>query len=591
MLQGLILVSTLLLSIILFHIQVKDNSYVLKAERNIVQRMVEYPRRGFIYDREDQILVYNVPAFDVKVVPQEVKSLDTLHFSQVFNLSLADFRESWKRVCSYSMIQSSTFISDISHEEFSHIQDEMISFPGFYVEEKIIRGYTYPFLANTLGYVNEVSPSQLAKDSLRIYELGDPIGVSGLEEAYDLILRGEKGTKFRRVDVRGKDLGPFKQGVYDRASKPGEDIQITIDTELQRYAEFLMEGKRGSVLAIEPETGEILAIVSAPSYDPNQLSGKNYGKYYDLISSDSLTPLFHRPLMAMYRPGSIFKVAQALVALELGLIDPETVFPCDQNLIGCHWHGLQEDLRGAITNSCNSYFYRVMERYIYQDENPDLHQSAPKGLEKWHKAMKRLAFGKKTGIDIPSEQKGYIPNVSYYDRIYGQNRWNYETIYSLAIGEGENLVVPLQMVNFAAMIANRGYYYTPHLLRKTSRGSKREIQKHSIHIDPRNVEIVVQAMREVILSGTGRYRANLPDIEVCGKTGTVQNREGEFSHSVFISFAPMESPQIALSVYVEYAGEGARAAAAISGLLIEKYLKKEEAKLYYEAYVRNFIPE
>ena len=353
-----------------------------------------------------------------------------------------------------------------------------------------------------------------------------------------------------------------------------------------------MAGKSGSVVAIEPASGEVLSIVSAPSYDPSLFSGRKFSENFKLISSDTNKPLFNRPLMAAYRPGSIFKIMQALVALQEGVITPESRFKCNTNLIGCHNgsshpFGTSEKLVGAVANSCNPYFYNVMRRMVLQNTVENEYEDAKIGLDEWHDYVTKFGFGAPTGIDLPGEKSGLVPNSAYYDRAYGGRPWKYSNIYSIAIGEGENLVVPIQMANFAATVANRGFYYKPHLIKSIGETGE-PLPKYQVKqlsgVDSAYFELAVEAMAEVVKSGTGQYRAKLKDIEVCGKTGTVQN-DPMPDHSVFIAFAPRDNPQIAVSVYVEDAGQGARAAAAIAGLMIEKYIKRDSAQLLMEPYV------
>ena len=583
---GIILIGAVFL-IRLFSIQVLDSSYKLAAESNIVQKIVEYPYRGLIYDRNGKLLVYNNPVYDIMVVPKEVAGLDTAKFCSLFDIEKDELRNRLLAAKKYSTIKASKIIDQLSPEKFAEAGSYLVDFPGFHVAARTVRGYSTESAANALGYTGEISKRQLEQDKSGYYSQGDYIGISGLELAYEKELRGKRGVKYRLVNVRGQEKGSFKDGAYDTLSIPGQNITTTLDLELQQYAEKLMAGKVGSVVAIEPSTGEILTFVSAPSYDPSLLAGKNFGENFQKLSQDSLVPLFNRPLMAMYRPGSIFKIMQAMIALQEGVITPETVIPCNMNIIGCHYHGASENLLGAITNSCNPYFLQVLRRVVNQEVSTDTYEDTKIGLEKWRGRVASFGLGSTLGIDLPNEKGGLVPNVAYYDRAYNNRPWKYSNIYSISIGEGENLVVPLQMANFTAILANRGHYYTPHLVKSIdSTGLPRtEYQvKHETGIDPQNFDIAIAAMRNVVQFGTGQYRANLPDIEVCGKTGTVQNANKP-DHSVFIAFAPMNDPKIAISVYVEHAGQGARAAAAISGLMIEKYLKREAAKLRMEEYV------
>lgn len=583
---GMILIGVVFV-IRLFSIQVLDSSYKTAAESNIVQKIVEYPYRGLMYDRNGKLLVYNNPVYDIMVVPKEVNKLDTAKFCSLFKIEKEELKKRLLAARKYSSIKASKIIDQLSPENFAEVGSYLIDFPGFHVAARTVRGYSTASAANALGYTGEVSKRQLEQDKSGYYSQGDYIGISGLEMAYEKELRGKRGVKYKLVNVRGQEKGSFKDGIYDTLSIPGQNITTTIDLELQQYAEKLMEGKVGSVVAIEPATGEILTFVSAPSYNPTLLAGKDFGKNFQKLSQDSLVPLFNRPLMAMYRPGSIFKIMQAMIALQEGVITEETVIPCNMNIIGCHYHGPSENLLGAITQSCNPYFHQVLRRVINQDKSPDTFEDTRIGLEKWRERVAGFGLGSPLGIDLPNEKGGMVPSVAYYDRAYNNRPWKYSNIYSISIGEGENLVVPLQMANFAAIVANRGYYYTPHLVKSIDDSEQPRpeyLVKRETGIRAEFFDVAVAAMRNVVEYGTGSYRAKLPDIVVCGKTGTVQNNNKP-DHSVFIAFAPMDNPKIAISVYVEHAGQGARAAAAISGLLIEKYLKGENARLRMEEYV------
>ncbi len=590
--QGVFVVVAILFSVRLFSLQVLDDSYKTAADNNIIQAEIEYPFRGLIYDRNGEILVANKAIFDLLVVPNQIKNIDTLRFCNLVGISKEEFETKVAKAKAYSYVKASLFLKQISLEKFSKFEDHLDEFPGFVLQPRTTRSYSYPILANALGYISEISKYELGKDTINYYHSGDYIGKSGLESNYETYLRGLRGKQFKIRNVRGVEKGKFKDGIFDTLAVPGYSITTTIDRELQEYAEKLMKGKSGSIVAIEPSTGEILCIVSAPSYAPGLLSGKDFSKNFNIIKQDSLKPLFNRPLMAAYRPGSIFKIVQSLVALQEGVISPYTRFKCNTNLIGCHNganhpFATSEKLVGAIKNSCNPFFYQVMRKMVVQHVEESAYKDAKLGLDKWNGYVKKFGFGGPLGIDLPGEKGGLIPDSKYYDRAYKGREWKYSNIYSLSIGEGENLVVPIQMANFTATVANRGYYYKPHLVKAISdTGSPLPIytQKNYTEVDSAYFEIAVEAMAEVIKSGTGQYRAKLKDIEVCGKTGTVQNDPNP-DHSVFIAFAPRDNPKIAISVYVENAGQGARAAAAISGLLIEKYIKKDSAALYFEPYV------
>jgi len=574
----------------LFFIQVVDRRYEELANSNAILREIDPPVRGLIRDRNGELLVYNTPEFDLEIVRKEVQTLDSLKFCEVFDMALPELRKKFVELRAkreYSPVKPTVFIKQLSNLDFAKIQDRIDEFKGFYIKPRSTRAYTTPAMANQLGYVSEISREQLARDKDNIYRQGDEIGQSGIEAYYEKYLRGKGGVRYLLRNVRGIVKGPFDEGRADTLSIPGQDLISTVDIDLQEYGEYLMKGKAGSVIAIEPATGEILAMLSGPSYDPTMLTGRNYSENFKLISSDTNKPLFNRPLMAQYRPGSIFKIAQAMIALQEGVITPDTRLRCDRTIISCHGPHTNEDLRGAITHSCNPYFHQTLRRMVNQGKSDNPYDDTRIGLAEWTEHVSSFGFGKPLGIDLPNEKGGLVPSVSYYDKAYGGRPWKFSNIYSIAIGEGENLVVPLQMANFAATIANRGYYITPHLIKAIGDSLKplpQYTEKHYTTINSNNFEIAADAMERVVESGTGQYRAKLKDIIVCGKTGSVQN-EPRPDHSVFIAFAPKENPQIAVSVYVEYSGQGARAAASIASLMIEKYLLGTTNRPYIEDYV------
>jgi len=573
----------------LFYIQVLDSKYAEAATSNIIHRVIEYPYRGLIYDRTGKLIVYNTPQYNLMVIPTEVQNIDTAKFCEVFELPKEEFVKKMEEAMDFSYVQPSIFIKQLSNKDLARVQDYIVDFPGFDIQPRTTRSYSRPVLANALGYVSEVNKNQLKRDSANYYRQGDYIGQSGIEAYYEKQLRGRRGVKFKVKNVRGIEKGAYEDGEYDTLAIPGQNLVSTIDLDLQSYGEELMKGKSGSIVAIEPSSGEILSLVSGPSYDPNQLTGKNYSKNFSRISSDTLKPLFNRPLMAQYRPGSIFKIIQAMVALQEGVISTSTRIVCNRSIIGCHGPHSYEDLKGAITHSCNPYFHNVMRRVVNQGVSEDTYEDTRIGLAKWRKHVESFGLGSPLGIDLPNEKSGMVPSVEYYDRAYNGQPWKYSNIYSIAIGEGENLVVPLQMANFAATVANRGYYYIPHLVKSigdTGEPLPKYQEKHYTTVDPKHFDVAVEAMGEVVKSGTGQYRAKLKDIVVCGKTGTVQN-DPMPDHSVFIAFAPKDDPKIAVSVYVEDAGQGARAAASIASLMIEKYLIGETERPYIEEYVKK----
>lgn len=583
----IVLISVIYL-IKLFSIQVLDSKYAEAAKGNIIQRVIEYPYRGLIFDRNKNLMVYNTPEYDLTVVPQQVANLDTAKFCEVFNITREEFDEKLTKAREYSWVKPTVVIKQLSNVDLAKTEDYLVDFKGFSIQSRITRAYTEPVMANALGYVSEISKRRLERDTSRYYQQGDYIGQSGLEAYYEEILRGKRGVRFKIKNVRGIEKGDFDDGKFDTLSQPGLNLYTTIDLELQKYGEMLLEGKSGSIVAIEPATGEVLSIVSGPSYDPAQLTGRNYSENYTVISKDTMNPLFNRPLMAQYRPGSIFKIIQAMVALQEGVITRDTRFRCNRSIIGCHGPHSNENLVGAITHSCNPYFFNVMKRVVNRDVSQDPFEDTRIGMKTWSEHISSFGLGAPLGIDLPNEKSGLIPTVEYYDRAYNNRPWKYSNIYSIAIGEGENLVVPLQMANFAAIIANRGYYYIPHLVRSVGEtGEPLPIyqEKNYTSIDPQYFDIAVEAMANVVESGTGQYRARLKDIVVCGKTGTVQN-DPLPDHSVFIAFAPRDNPKIAVSVYVEDAGQGARAAAAIASLMIEKYLLGETQRPQIEEFVK-----
>ena len=590
-LQIVIVLVALVFLVKLFFIQVVDDRYAELSDSNAILRQTEYPVRGLIKDRHGKLIVYNTPEFNLEVLLKDVKRFDSAKFCAVFEISREELRKKFKEMKArkeYSRFKPTLFLSQLSTTDFAKVQDYLDEFPGFYVQPRTTRAYSSAALANALGYVSEISKTKLENDASKIYKQGDYIGQSGIEAFYEEQLRGTRGVRIKLRNVKGIIKGSFKDGAYDTLSIPGQDLTTGIDLELQKYGEYLMGGKSGSVAAIEPSSGEILALVSGPSYDPNLLTGRRYSSNFRLISSDTNKPLFNRPLMAQYRPGSIFKIAQAMTALQEGVITPETRIRCDRTLIDCHGDHTNEDLRGAITNSCNPYFLGVLRRMLNKGIINDPFKDTRIGLAEWDKHIMSFGFGKPLGIDLPNEKNGLVPTPEMYDQAYHNRPWKFSNIYSIAIGEGENLVVPLQMANFVATIANRGYYYAPHIVKAIGKDQKplpQYLIRHYTTIDSANFRVAIDAMQRVVDAGTG-MRAKLRDIIVCGKTGTVQN-DPLPDHAVFIAFAPRENPKIAISVYVEDSGQGGRSAASIASLMIEKYLLGHSNRPYIEQYVMS----
>ncbi len=571
----------------LFMIQVADDSFLKRAERNAIQRVVDHPYRGLVYDRTGKIMVYNNPIFDLMMIPKEFQVKDTARFCEIFRVTKDHLIESYTAARKYSSVKPSPLIKQISTTDFARIQDYLIDYPGLFVMTRAVRSYPQSSAANTLGYIGEISGGRLERDSSDYYRQGDYVGLSGLEGFYENELRGVKGVKYKMVNVRGVDKGSFKSGEYDTASVAGNNITSTIHLALQQYGELLMEGKRGSVVAIEPKTGEILAMISAPTYDPNELTGAKFSSNYSLLNQDDSRPLFNRPIMAMYPPGSIFKIVQSLVGLQSGVLNLNTTFSCNRSLVACHNHPSPVNLFGAIRNSCNPYYHQAFRMIINQEVSGNTFKDTEIGLNEWREDVMKFGLGSPLGLDMYNEKGGSIPSSQLYDRVYGPGRWKYSTIYSLSIGQGEMLVTPLQMANLAAIFANKGYYYTPHLIKAINGNSndipEKFLTKNSVGVDAHHFDMVQDAMAQAIY-GTAA-RAVIKDIAIAGKTGTAQNPQGE-DHSVFIAFAPKEDPKIAIAVYVENAGWGGRAAASTASLMIEKYLRGEITRPALEEYVR-----
>lgn len=594
--MGIFITVGIIYAIRLLFLQVFDDSYAQLANRNALRFVTQYPSRGLIYDRNGKLLVYNELVYDLMVVPRQVKPLDTALFCELVGITKDEFNEKMKKARTYSTYAPSIFEKQISKEDFGPIQEKLYQFPGFYSQNRTLRYYPKALAAHVLGYIGEVNDNIIKKNPY--YKSGDYIGISGLEKYYEDILRGQKGNKITLVDVHNREKGSFQEGKYDTAAIAGENLYSTIDLELQEYAEKLMQNKRGSIVAIEPSTGEVLCFVSAPFYDPNLLVGRVRGKNYSKLIKDPAQPLFNRALMAEYAPGSIFKVAQAMIALDLGVITPNTGFGCDRSLVGCHAHPSAANVRDAIKMSCNPYFYRVYQKIIMQKSENDKVDSKY-GLSLWDEEMYKMGFGKKLDIDLPNVLSGYIPDTNFYNKWY-RGQWNFYTIYSNSIGQGEVQVIPLQMANFAAVVANRGWYINPHLVRyfgdeNSKKRNTKYQKKHFSLISKDYWNIAVEGMWAVVHEGGGTARrARIDDIEVCGKTGTVQNNGAD--HSVFICFSPKDNPKIAISVYIENAaGGGGTWAAPIASLVAEKYirgevLRKDVEKTYLEAAPCQALP-
>jgi penicillin-binding protein 2 len=582
--MAFVVIASLVLIIRLFIIQVVKNTYRLSANNNVLRYVSQYPARGLIYDRNGKLMVLNQAAYDMMVVPVQTTKIDTNSFCNLLGISGEIFRERMKAAINYSRRAPSVFMKQISDQTYARLQEKMFLYPGFYVQPRTLRKYTNPVASHILGYVSEVDDGIIRKDPY--YKSGDYIGKLGIEEAYEKELRGKRGVKIFLVDVYSRIKGSYADGSMDTLAVQGADIISGIDLNLQEYGELLMKNKRGSIVAIEPETGEVLALVSSPNYDPGLLVGRIRSDNFAILSADSLKPLFNRALMASYPPGSTFKPINGLIALQEQVISASTLFGCNNGylFVGCHSHRSPLNLEDAIMISCNSYFCQAFRRVL---ENPK-YLSVSAAYQRWKEYLNEFGFGNKLGTDFVNELSGFIPSGNYFDKFYGRNRWKALTVISMAIGQGEVGTTPLQMANMTAAIANRGYYYTPHIVKSVGAGhriNQRFRTIHQISIDSTNFEEIILGMEAAVNSGTATIAA-LKDITVCGKTGTAQNPHGK-DHSVFIAFAPKVNPKIAIAVYVENAGFGATYAAPIASLMIEKYLKGEVSNIVREQSILN----
>jgi penicillin-binding protein 2 len=561
----------------LFYVQILVDKYILSANNNVLRYVTQYPARGLVFDRNGKLLVYNEAAYDLMVIPRQVKNPDTMALCRLIGIDKAEFINRIQKARSHSPYLPSIFEAQITRDSYGFLEEKLFLFPGFYVQPRTLRKYTYPVAAHTFGYIGEANPEVIQKNPY--YRSGDYIGINGIEKSYEEVLRGKKGMKIRVFDVLNRDKGSFREGRYDTTSVAGTDLYSSLDAELQEYGELLMTNKKGSIVAIEPQTGEILCMVTSPSYDPNMLAGNIRKKNYTKLLQDTVyVPLFNRALMAMYPPGSTFKLVDALVGQQEGVLFPDTRYGCPGGFplgngkkVGCHPHPSPTDLIGAIQISCNTYFCRVFKAIIDKKSYPSTRQA----YESWRKEVMSFGFGKKLGIDIPGELNGNIPTPAYYDRYHGKNRWRSMTIISLAIGQGEIGITPVQLANLSAVISNRGWFYTPHVIKAIGRKDNLNEAynvKHKVLVDQRYFDVVIEGMANVITAGTGTI-AKIDSITMCGKTGTAQNPHGK-NHSIFIAFAPVQNTKIAISVVVENAGYGATWAAPIASLMIEKYLNR-----------------
>ncbi len=576
---GIVVAVVLLYIARLFYIQIVDDKYKIMAVNQAIRRIVDYPPRGVVYDRYGkQLLVANQAAYDLMVVPNQVKNCDTLELCRLLNITTVEFVDRFKRLKKQNpaTYQPAIFEAQLSGRAYAALQEKLYDFEGFYVQSRTIRNYPKGIGAHLLGYVGEVNERIIEKNPY--YLMGDYIGLSGIEKSYEEPLRGIRGVRHIEKDVFNRERAPFANGKFDTLGVAGVDLISSIDLDLQEYGEKLMKNKIGSIVAIEPATGEILALVSSPTYDPNLLVGHEFSKNYRKLELDSAKPLFNRALMAMYPPGSTFKLINALVGLQDGTLFPETRYGCNRGFsmggvhVGCHAHASPLDLLGAITTSCNGYFCNVFRNQV------EHYKPSEAGYRKWREYIMSFGLGARLPCDLPNELKGNVPSAEYYNKMYGKGRWRGLSVISLGIGQGEMLLTPLQMANMCATLANRGYYYLPHAIKKIGNQTVGQYdprfgKKNYTKVERKNFDIVVAAMGNVMTNGTGRI-AQIDSIKLGGKTGTAQNPHGK-DHSIFICFGPLDNPKIAVAVYVENAGFGATWAAPIASLMIEKYLKKK----------------
>ena len=575
---GVAIVIVIVYIIRLFTLQIMSEDYKKNADSNAFLKQIEFPSRGAIYDRNGKLMVYNQPSYDLMVVMKEQEGrLDTLDFcnslgitKEAFEKRMEDIKDRRKNP-GYSRYTQQLFMTQLSDKDFSVFQEKMFRFPGFYVQKRSVREYTYPYAAHVLGDVGEVSESDIEEDDY--YQPGDYIGKLGIEKHYEKELRGVKGVKILLRDARGRIQGSYQNGKLDQRPIAGKALTLGIDVNLQALGERLLQGKIGSIVAIDPRDGSVLAMVSSPSYDPRKLVGKNRGKMHRWLSQNPWKPLLNRSIMGQYPPGSTFKTTQALTYLTEGIITPGTAFPCNHGFsykglhVGCHGHPSPIALVDAISTSCNGYFCWGL---YYMLGSKSKYGSVQKAMTVWKDYMVSMGFGYKLGIDLPGEKRGMIPNADYYDRNY-RGSWNGLTIVSISIGQGEVTLTPLQIANLGATIANRGYYYTPHVVRKVQDMplDTAFTHRHFTKANRRSYDYVVAGMRSSAMKGTCRALSRLP-FEACGKTGTAQNHGRD--HSVFMGFAPMNNPKIAIAVYVENGGWGADYGVPIGGLMMEQYL-------------------
>lgn len=574
----------------LFYMQVVDEQWKERAAQISENKITTYPARGIVYDRNKEKIISNEIYYDIHVIPANAKDVDSVELVKLLDISMEEYTKKMNQARNYSMKKSSELVRQIPPSEFAEVAPHLYKFPGFYEVARTLRMYPKKVGAHLLGYMNEVNDRDIER--MPYYKSGDFIGRSGIERAYEEVLRGTRGVKYLLQDAVGVTTGSYEGGKYDTLALQGKKITISVDWILQEYGEKLMRNKLGSVVAIEPKTGEILAMVSSPGYDPNLLVGRRLGENYGKLEQDTLLPLQNRATNSSYPPGSTFKTIMALIGLQEGVLTTESSFPCTKSLVGCHNHPTARGISDAVKMSCNPYFYYVGKKIIQQGKKKSHFADAAIGLDIWAKYVESFGIGQDLHVDFPGLVRGHVPNTDYYNtefpsksNPYGEFAWAYSTIYSNSIGQGEVLVTPLEMANVAAIIANRGHYYYPHFIKEIEDSDIPEIyrQKNKSMVDPEHFDQVIDGMWRVVheAGGTAR-RARVDSLNICGKTGTAENfriingkREQFTDHSIFMAFAPKDDPQIAISVYIENSGFGGTWAAPLASLMIEKYITGE----------------
>jgi penicillin-binding protein 2 len=586
--QIIFIVIGIIFLIRLFMLQVVDNKYKLSAQNNVLRYVTQYPARGLIYDRNENLLVYNEACYDLLVIPRQVKNINVSLLCNLLKIDSLEYVKRLQKAGKYSKHRPSVFLEQISKEDYGYLEEQLYKFPGFFVQARTLRKYPYSNAAHLLGYVSEVDKNNLKKDPY--YLQGDYIGKSGIERFYEESLRGKKGLKIKMVDVFNREKGSFQDGKYDTLAIAGEDLFLSIDIDLQAYGERLMANKRGSIVAIEPKSGEILALISCPTYDPNLLVGRVRGENFSVLSNDTLKPLLNRAIMAQYPPGSTFKLVSAVIGLSEGVLHTYTKYHCKgtnaKPIVCSHDHESPLDLYHAIEQSCNPYFWKVF-RSIFEQEKFKNIQDA---YTNWRNNVVRFGIGDRLLFDLNGQRGGNLPEHTYFDKYYTKKGWKAITIRSLSVGQGEIELTPLQMANVVSIFANRGYYYSPHIVKSIGSDKKKntEFLKRQETGYPANLfEKVIDGMELVYEGehGSARYyKSNT--IKMCGKTGTAENPHGK-SHSVFVAFAPVDDPQIAIAVIVENSGYGSLWAAPIASLMMKKYLNVDMGSKYYEDKMLN----